>query len=128
MLFWLAFACNKSPKEVVKSTSEGHRFSQATMERLGEALDSVCRGLVVPAVDLKGCKVMGPYQGTLEGKTLSTDLPLDKALHLCAGDSKCSGVSTEWYADSPFATVQHTGGFAVDPDSYGCTFILNCTD
>lgn len=128
MLFWLALACNKSPKEVVKSPTEGHRFTQVAAERLGEPRDSVCRGLVVPAVDLKGCKVMGPYQGILEGKALFTDLKLDKALQLCASDPKCSGIRTEWYADSPFATVQHTGGFAVDSDSYGCSFVFVCTN
>ncbi len=128
MLFWLALACNKSPKEVVKNPGEGHRFTKHAVDRLGEPRDSVCRGLVVPEQDLKGCEMVGPYQGILEGTELSTGFDIDKAVEACLGDPKCSGITTEWYADTPFATVQKSGGFVVDSDSYGCTFILTCTD
>ena len=126
MLLWLAFACNKSPKEVVKSPGEGDRFSQTDLERLGEPRDSVCRGLALPEIDLQGCQVVGPYQGVLEGTTLATGLEFDKALQACLSDPKCSGIATDWYADTPFATMQSRGGFAVDSDSYGCSFILVC--
>ena len=128
MLFWLVLACNKSPREVVKSPNEGHRFKKSTVERLGEPRDSVCRGLVVPEQDLNGCKMNGPYQGILDGAALSTGLNIEKAVQSCVGDPKCSGITTEWYADTPFTMVQKSGGFFVDSDSYGCTFILTCTD
>ena len=128
MLFWLALACNKSPKEVVKSPSEGNRFTKPAAERLGEPRDSVCRGLVVPEQDLNGCEMLGPYQGILEGSSLSKGLDIKTAVQTCVSDPKCSGITTEWYADTPFETVQSTGRFVVDSDSYGCTFILTCTD
>ena len=128
MLFWLMLACNKSPKEVVKSPSEGHRFTKLAADRLGEPRDSVCRGFVVPEQDLNGCEMLGPYQGILEGESLSKGLDIEKAVQACVGDPKCSGITTEWYADTPFKTVQNIGGFSVDSDSYGFTFILTCTD
>ena len=128
MWFWLVLACNKSSKEVVKSPSESHRFTQVALDRLGDPIDSVCRGLVLPDADLQGCKMMGPYQGLLEGTALKTGLDIDAAVQACIEDLSCSGITTEWYADTPFATVQKTRGFVVDTDSYGCSFILVCSN
>ena len=128
MLFLLAFACTKSSKEVEKTPSEDVRSSQTVIDSLGEPRDSVCRGLVLPSVDRKGCVVAGPYQGILEGYLLSEELNLEQALEACIGNPKCSGVSTEWYSDTPFVAVRKTARFSVDSDSYGCTFIVTCTE
>ena len=127
MWFWLVFGCNKSPKEVVKSPSEGHRFTPAALERLGEPTDSVCRGLVLPEAEFEDCTVTGPFQGILEGNALKTGLDINAALQACVADPSCSGITTEWYADTPFATIQKTGGFVVDADSYGCSFVIVCS-
>ena len=127
MLVWLTLACTKSSKEVEKTPSEDVHSTQTAVDLLGEPRDSVCRGLVLPSVDRKGCVVAGPYQGILEGKHLSEELNLDQAIEACIVNSKCSGVSTEWYSDTPFVAVKRTERFTVDSDSYGCTFIVNCT-
>ena len=50
----LALACNKSPKEVVKSPSESHRFTQVA-DRLGDPIDSVS-GFMLPDADLKAVR------------------------------------------------------------------------
>ena len=126
MLFWLAFACTKSSKEVEKTPSEDVDSTQTVVDSLGEPRDSVCRGLVLPSVDRKGCVVKGPYQGTLAGFVLSEIYLLNKPSLHC--NPKCSGISTEWYSDTPFVAVQKTARFSVDSDSYGCTFIVNCSE
>ena len=128
MLVWLTLACTKSSKEVEKTPAEVTRFTQAALEALGAPKDSICRGLVPPDVTTKGCTVVGPYQGILEGDKLSDELTLTQAIETCIANPKCTGVSTEWYADTPFVAVQNTGRFSVDSDSYGCTFIVSCSE
>ena len=128
MLFWLVFACTKSSKEVEKTPSEDGHSTQTVLDSLGEPRDSVCRGLVLPSVNRKGCVVTGPYQGIMKGFVLSEELPLEQAMEACMVNSKCSGISTEWYSDTPFVAVKKTERFTVDSDSYGCTFIIDCSE
>lgn len=128
MLFLLALACTKSSKEVQKNPNEDANPARSVVDSLGEPRDSVCRGLVLPPVEGKGCVVAGPYQGMLQGYQLSEELDLEQAIEACIVNPKCSGVSTEWYSDTPFFAVQKTARFSVDSDSYGCTFIVTCSE
>ena len=128
MLFLLAFACTKSSKEVDKTANEDVRSTNGGVESLGEPEDSVCRAFATPVIDAKGCVVAGPYQGILEGYHLSEELNLEQAIEACIGNPKCSGISTDWYSDTPFVAVKKTAPFRVDSDSYGCTFIVTCSD
>ena len=128
MLFLLTFACSKSSKEIEKTPSEDAPKAQHEASGLGEPRDSVCRGLVLPDIERKGCVIAGPYQGHIVGHNLSEDLELLPALEACITTPKCSGVSTAWYSDTPFVAMQKTTDFRVDTDSYGCSFIVTCTE
>ena len=114
--------------EDVVETPVGNRFSQSEVDALGEPEDSMCRGLILPNQDFQNCNFIGPYQGMLQGEVLSAEVELDEALQLCALDSECSGITTEWYIGSPFRAIKKTAEYVIDPASYGCTFVAVCSD
>jgi len=69
--------------------------------------------------------VRGPYPGIIEGQH-GPDGTLSDALAACGADPDCIGVSTKWYAGSPWFAVTGARTFATDTASYGCTMVLAC--
>ena len=131
MLLLIGFSCGEVSKETGEEVVEevdGNRFTQSEVDALGEPEDSMCRGLVLPNHDFQDCQFFGPYQGMLQGEVLSDEVEMDEALQLCVADSDCSGITTEWYIDSPFKTIKKTADYVVEPASYGCTFVAVCSN
>ena len=131
MVFWVVLSCGEISKETGEDLVEevdGNRFTQSEVDSLGEPVDSMCRGLVLPNHDYQNCEFTGPYQGMLQGEVLSDEVEMDEALQLCADDPNCSGITTEWYIGTPFKAIKKTADFVIDESSYGCTFVAVCSD
>ena len=101
--------------------------TRRSVQRLGEPKDSSCRGYKAPPKDpTKGCELVGPYPGEINGAPIGNPGSLEEAFSVCKEAPNCAGVSTPWYLDKPFTAYAQTRPFQSDEDSYGCTFILVC--
>ena len=95
---------------------------------LGRVVDSICRAYTIPEdLDRKGCTVLGPYQGIMQGEALGEAMELKEALKACLDNPKCTGVESDWYLEMPFIPISQTEVFTGDESSYGCSFVVTCS-
>ena len=105
-----------------------NRMSPEDSQSLGRVVDSICRAYTIPEdLEQKGCTVLGPYQGIIQGDAIGDVMRLNEALKSCLENPICTGVSTDWYLETPFIAYSQTEVFNVDSNSYGCSFVVTCS-
>lgn len=116
-----------TPSTAPTETAASGRFDAVRIDALGAPVDSPCRAHRVEAGLVRGgCRIVGPYPGTIEGQRGATSETYAEALDACAAAPDCAGIGSDWYTGSPWYPALGASGFSPNTDSYGCTLVLDC--
>ena len=128
----LLFACsNANPKKSPAPKPDAPAAERTKTSSPTEILSPthISTGIQVVIKDKNTqCAISGPHEGELSGEPIGEPLEFNAAARKCVALGKaCSGISTEWYSGFPYQLMKAKITFKAQSDSYGRTYLNDCS-